>query len=194
KTMLAEALLFASGATTRMGKIEDGTAATDFEPEEHQHQISVQLGMAPIEWNGYKINLIDCPGYADFVGDTVSALRVCDAAIFVVSAVDGVEVQHELIWDMVEDLGLPRFIVINKMDRERASFTNTLAQLQTSFGSKPFPLHLPIGEEHDFKGVVDLLKMHAYDYDQKTPKGVVADTPGDMAALVDENRSKLVEA
>ena len=194
KTMLAEALLFASGATTRMGKIEDGSAATDFEPEEHQHQISVQLGMAPIEWNGYKINIIDCPGYADFVGDVVSALRVCDAAIFVVSAVDGVEVQHELIWDMVEDLGLPRFIVINKMDRERASYANTLDQLQNSFGKKPFPLHLPVGEEQNFNGVVDVLKMHAYSYDQKTPKGVVIDTPDELSSQFEDYRGRLVEA
>ncbi len=194
KTMLAEALLFASGATTRMGKIEDGTAATDFEPEEHNHQISVSLGMAPIEWSGHKINVIDCPGYADFVGDVASALRVCDAVIFVLSAVDGVEVQHELIWDMVEDLGLPRFIVINKMDRERASYAQTLQQLQEKFGSKPFPLHLPVGEEHDFKGVVDLLKMHCYTYDQATPTGKVEDTPGDLSAQVEEYRARLVEA
>jgi elongation factor G len=194
KTMLAEALLFASGATTRMGKIEDGTAVTDYEPEEHEHQISVSLGMAPIEWNGYKINIIDCPGYADFVGDVVSALRVADAVIFVVSAVDGVEVQHELIWDMVEDLGLPRFIVINKMDRERASYENTLAQLESSFGKKPFPLHLPVGEEQNFKGVVDLLKMECDAYDHTSPKGTKQDLPGDLSARIEEGRRRLVEA
>ncbi len=194
KTMLAEALLYASGATTRLGKIEDGTATTDFEPEEHSHQISVSLGVAPVEWNGNKINVIDCPGYADFVGDVVSALRVCDAAIFVVSAVDGVEVQHELIWDMVEDLGLPRLIVINKMDRERASFSNTLSQLRNAFGTKPFPLQIPIGEEHNFKGVVDLLKMQSFAYDQSTPKGSSQDVPDDLQAQVEEYRSQLVEA
>jgi elongation factor G len=194
KTMLAEALLYAAGATTRMGKIEDGTATTDFEPEEHAHQISVSLGIAPIEWNGNKINVIDCPGYADFVGDVVSALRVCDAAIFVVSAVDGVEVQHELIWDMVEDLGLPRLIVINKMDRERASFSNTLSQLRNAFGTKPFPLQIPIGEEHNFNGVVDLLKMQGFAYDQATPKGTTQDIPGDVQSQVDEYRGQLVEA
>lgn len=194
KTMLAEALLFASGATTRLGKIEDGTATTDYEPEEHNHQISVSLGMAPIEWNGYKINIIDCPGYADFVGDTVSALRVCDAAIFVVSAVDGVEVQHELIWDMVEDLGLPRFIVINKMDRERASYENALQQLRDAFGKKPFPLHLPVGEESGFNGVVDLLKMECDGYDQKTPNGTKQELPADLSAQIEEGRGRLVEA
>jgi elongation factor G len=194
KTMLAEALLYAAGATTRMGKIEDGTATTDFEPEEHSHQISVALGIAPVEWNGNKINVIDTPGYADFVGDVVSALRVCDAAIFVVSAVDGVEVQHELIWDMVEDLGLPRLIVINKMDRERASFANTLSQLRNAFGTKPFPLQIPIGEEHNFKGVVDLLKMQGFAYDQSTPKGTSQAVPDEVQAQVDEFRGQLVEA
>ncbi|MEX2538223.1 MAG: elongation factor G [Actinomycetota bacterium] len=194
KTMLAEALLYASGATTRMGKIEDGTAATDYEPEEHKHQISVSLGMAPIEWNGFKINIIDCPGQPDFVGDVVSALRVADAVVFVLSAVDGVEVQHELIWDIVEDLGLPRLIVINKMDRERASFQNTLSQLQQAFGTKPFPLHVPIGEEHDFKGVVDLLKMTSLNYDQKSPKGSSGELPSEIQSQVDEMRGRVVEA
>jgi elongation factor G len=194
KTMLAEALLYASGATTRLGRIEDGTATTDFEPEEHSHQISVALGLAPIEWSGHKINVIDCPGYADFFGDVVSALRVCDAAIFVVSAVDGVEVQHELVWDLVEDLGLPRLIVINKMDRERASFSGTLSQLRDAFGNKPFPLHVPVGEEHDFKGVVDLLKMQCFGYDHKTPRGSAQDVPDDVRAQVDEFRGSLVEA
>ena len=194
KTMLAEALLYASAATTRMGKIEDGTATTDFEPEEHEHQISVSLGIAPIEWNGHKINVIDTPGYADFVGDVMSALRVADAAVFVVSAVDGVEVQHELIWDIVEEMGLPRLIVINKLDRERASYEGTLQQLQDKFGNKPFPLHLPVGQEHDFKGVVDLLKMECDSYDQKTPKGTNAEVPADLQAQVEEYRGRVVEA
>jgi elongation factor G len=194
KTMLAEGLLYASGATTRMGKIEDGTAATDYEPEEAAHQISVSLGIAPIEWDGYKINVIDAPGYADFVGDVMSALRIADAAVFVVSAVDGVEVQHELIWDLVEEMGLPRLIVINKLDRERASFDGTLQQLQDAFGNKPFPLHLPVGEEQEFKGVVDLLKMQCETYDQTNPKGSTVAIPDEMSAQVEEHRGRVVEA
>lgn len=194
KTMLAEALLFASGATTRLGRIEDGTTTTDFEPEEHERQISVSLGIAPVEWNGHKINIIDCPGYADFVGDAQAALRVVDAAIFVISAVDGVEVQHELMWNAVEDLGLPRLFVVNKLDRERASFQRTLDQLREAFGTKPFPLHVPVGEEHDFKGVVDLLKLQAFSYDQKAPKGSSGDIPSEVQAQVDEQRARLVEA
>jgi len=194
KTMLVEALLYASGATTRLGKIEEGTAATDFEPEEHERQISVSLGVAPVEWNGHKINLIDCPGYADFVGDVVAALRAADAAIFVISAVDGVEVQHELIWDMVEDMGLPRLIVINKMDRERASFGRTMSQLQEAFGTKPFPLHVPVGEEHEFKGVVDLLKKQCFSYDGTSPKGSASDIPADVQSTADEQHIRVVEA
>ncbi len=194
KTMVAEALLYLSGATTRMGKIEDGTAATDYEPEEHNHQISASLGLAPIEWNGHKINIIDCPGYADFVGDVVSALRVVEAAIFVVSAVDGVEVQHELIWDIVEDMGLPRLIVINKLDRERASYEGTLQQLKDRFGNKPFPLHLPVGEERDFKGVIDLLEMQCETYDRNNPKGSTVEVPAHLQAQVDEYRGRVVEA
>jgi elongation factor G len=194
KTSLAEALLFASGGVNRLGRIEDGTATTDFEPEENKRQISVSLGMAPVEWDGHKINVIDCPGYADFVGDVVSALRVADACVFVVSAVDGVEVQTELIWDRAQDLGLPCLIVINKLDRERASFSRTMDQLQTAFGTKPFPLHVPVGEEHEFGGIVDLLQMKGFTYDQKTPTGAGGDVPGDVQALAEEYRGRLIEA
>ena len=114
--------------------------------------------------------------------------------MFVVSAVDGVEVQHELIWDIVEELGLPRLFVINKLDRERASFENTLQQLQDAFGNKPFPLHLPVGEEQEFKGVVDLLKMQCETYDQNNPKGSTVAIPDDLSALVEEHRGRVVEA
>jgi elongation factor G len=194
KTSLAEALLFAAGATNRLGRIEDGTATTDFEPEENDRQISVSLGVAPIPWEGFKINVIDCPGYADFYGDVASALRVADACLFVVSAVDGVQVQTELIWDQAQDLGIPSFIVINKLDRERASFSRTLEQLRESFGTRPFPLQVPIGEEHEFSGVVDLLQQRALTYDQKSPKGSPGDVPQSLAAEVEEYRGQLVEA
>ncbi len=194
KTSLSEALLFAAGVTTRMGTVEDGNTVTDFEPEETKKQISVSLALAPIEWSGAKINVLDAPGYADFIGDVRAALRAVDACLFVVSAVDGVEVQHQLIWDVVEDMGLPRLIVINKLDRERASYEGTLQQLQDAFGSKPFPLHLPVGQEHDFNGVVDLLKMECDTYDQKTPKGTNIDVPEALKAQVEEYRVQVVEA
>src|SRR5436309_8561602 len=112
KTTLAEALLFAAGAITRMGKVEDGNTVSDHDPEEVRRGISVSLSLAPIEWNGTKINLLDAPGYADFIGDVKGALRAADACLFVVSAVDGVEVQHEVVWELVAEAGLPRALFI----------------------------------------------------------------------------------
>lgn len=194
KTMLTEALLLASGAINRMGKVEDGSATTDFEPEEAKRQHSVAIGLAPIEWEGHKINLIDCPGYPDYMGDVAGALRATDACLFVVSAVDGVEVQTELVWDLAEQMGLPRMIVINKLDRERASFQRTLDELTDKFGTKPFPLQMPVGEEGSFSGVVDLLQMKGFSYDQKAPSGQAVDVPAELASQVDELRGRLIEA
>ncbi|HVE93052.1 MAG TPA: elongation factor G [Actinomycetota bacterium] len=194
KTMLAEALLYASGASTRLGRVEDGTAHTDFEAEEHARQISIALAMAPIEWKGHKINVIDCPGYADFHGEVVSALRVVDACVFVVSAVDGVQVQTELIWDEAQELGLPCLIVINKLDRERASYEQALAGLQAAFGTKPFPMQIPVGQEQSFSGVVDLLSSTGYIYDQKSPAGTAGEVPADVQPQMEEAHQRLVEA
>src|SRR5829696_8360285 len=129
KTTLAEALLFEAGVVSRRGRVEDGTTVTDFDPEEQQRQLSLSLAVAPFEWKGHKINLIDTPGYADFVGDVMAALRVVDLAVFVVSAVEGVEVQTEVVWKVAAELGVPRMIFVNKLDRERASFERTLDQL-----------------------------------------------------------------
>ncbi len=157
KTTLAEALLLRAGAINRAGRVEDGTTVTDFDPEEQKRSLSLSLALAPFEWKGHKVNLIDTPGYADFIGDVQAALRVADLAVFVVSAVDGVEVQTEVIWKIAAELGLPRMIFVNKLDRERASFERTLEQLRTKFGAGIAPLELPIGEEAAFRGVADLL-------------------------------------
>lgn len=194
KTMLVEALRYASGATTRLGRIEDGTTTTDFEPEEHERGHSIALGVTPVEWEGHKINLIDCPGYPDFMGEVTSALRVADACLVVVSAPDGVQVQTELIWGTAQELDLPCLFIVNKMDRERASHTRVLAELQDHFGTKPFPLHVPIGEDHDFSGIVDLLHLKAFAYDGEAPKGSSEEIPSEVQAQVDEQRSRLVEA
>jgi len=126
KTALAEALLFAAGVTTRMGRIEDGNTVTDFEPEERDRRSSVSLAMAPLTWDDHKVNVIDTPGVSDFIGEVRAALRVADLALFVVSAVDGVEVQTEHIWKLAEEEGIARAVFINKLDRERASFSRTL--------------------------------------------------------------------
>ena len=193
KTTLLEAMLFASGATTRIGAVEDGNTVSDFEPEEIKKGISVSLGMAPIEWNGVKINVLDAPGYADFIGDVRSGIRAADAVILVVSAVDGVEVQTEVAWELAVETGLPRAILINKLDRERASFQNTLDQLVQSFGTQVAPLELPLGEEHDFEGVADLLARKAYRYGSG-PSAEEGEWPDDISGKADPYREKLMEA
>src|SRR4249919_2110614 len=144
KTTLVEALLARSGATPRIGRVEDGTTVSDTEPEEIKRRISLSLALAPIEWDGHKINLIDTPGYADFMGEVEAALAVADLAVFVVSAVDGVEVQTEAIWNRCAQLGIPRMVFVNKEDKERADFHRVLEQLRSTFGSGFAPLELPI--------------------------------------------------
>lgn len=191
KTTLAEALLHCSGATSRLGRVEDGTTVCDFDPEEHKRGISLSLAVAPFEWKGHKINLIDTPGYADFIGDVHAALRVADLAVFVVSAVEGVEVQTEQIWRLAAAQGLPRMVFVNKLDRERASYTRTLDQLRARFGAGIAPLELPIGEEAAFCGVADLLTDTAWTYGGGTPtKGEI---PQDMEALEHQVHDNLVE-
>ena len=192
KTSLTEALLFSAGAINRTGRVEDGNTVSDFDPDEVAKGISISLGLAPFEWKEHKINLLDAPGYADFVGDTEAGLRAADAAIIVVSAVEGVEVQARVAWDICEHLGLPRAIFVNKLDRERASFQRTLDDLSGIFGTKIAPLHLPIGEEHDFKGIVDLLAERAFTYEGGSrSEGPVPDALTDQASPM---REKLVES
>jgi elongation factor G len=193
KTTLLEAMLFASGATTRMGRVEDGNTVSDFEPEEVKKGISVSLAMAPVEWNGVKVNVLDAPGYADFVGDVRSAVRAVDAVLLLVSAVDGVEVQTEVAWELAASAGLPRAILINKLDRERASFERTLDQLVQSFGTQVAPLQLPLGEEHEFEGIADLLSRRAYRYGSG-PIATEGEWPDDISGKADPYREKLMEA
>jgi len=193
KTTLLEAMLFTSGAITRMGTVEDGNTVSDHDPDEQRKQISVSLAMAPVEWNGVKINVLDAPGYADFVGDLRSAIRAVDGVILVVSAVDGVEVQTEAAWELAVEAGLPRAIFVNKLDRERSSFQDTLDQLVASFGNQVAPLELPIGSEHEFKGVADLQHEKADLY----PNGPIAEEaewPDEIHAIADPAREKLMEA
>jgi elongation factor G len=191
KTTLAEALLFCAGAINRQGRVEDGTTTCDFDPEEVKRGISLATAMAPFEYDGHKINLIDTPGYADFVGEVEAALSVADLAVFVVSAVEGVEVQTEIVWKMAAKLGLPRMVFVNKLDRERASFDRTLDQLREVFGAGVAPLELPIGEETSFRGVADLLTDTAITYDSGT--AVTGEIPADMEAREHEVHDNLVE-
>jgi len=191
KTTLAEALLYRAGTIPRLGTVEDGTTMTDFDPEEHARGISLSLALAPFEWKGFKINLIDSPGYADFVGDVHAALRVADLAVFVVSAVDGVEVQTEYPWGVAEDLKVPRMIFINKLDKDRASFDRTLEQLQDRFGAGIAPIELPIGEHAAFHGVADLFRDKAYIYD--SGQAAEMPIPEEMSDRESEIHDNLIE-
>jgi elongation factor G len=191
KTSLAEALLYCSGTVNRLGRVEDGTTTTDFDPEEVKRGISLSMALAPFEHDGHKINLIDTPGYADFVGDVAAALRVADLVVLVVSAVEGVEVQAEAAWRMAAELGLPRMIFVNKLDRERASFQRTLEDLQARFGAGVAPLELPVGEEGAFRGVADLLTDTAYVY--ADGKATSQPIPDDMEAQEHQVHDSLVE-
>ena len=192
KTTLTEALLFCSGAITRQGRVEDGNTTTDFDPEEVKRRLSLSVALAPVEHKGHKINVLDCPGYADFISEVESALRVADLAVFVVSAVEGVEVQTEAAWKIAASLNLPRMVFVNKLDRERASFDRTLEQLQDAFGAGIAPLELPIGEEEAFHGVADLLTDTAITYDG-AGKPTVGAIPDEMEAREHEVHENLVE-
>ncbi len=191
KTTLAEALLFRAGAINRLGRIEDGNTVSDFDPEEHARTMSLSLSLVPFEWKGFKVNLIDTPGSIDFVGDVYAALHVADLAVFVVNAVDGVEVQTQTIWRIADDLNVPRMVFINKLDKERASFQRTLDELKDVFGAGVAPLELPIGEEHEFHGVADLLTDTAFVYDSGHAEK--APIPEEMEELEHRVHDNLVE-
>lgn len=194
KTSLAEAMLYTAKATTRLGRVEDGNTLSDWDPDEIKRHISVSTAVLPIEWRDHKINILDAPGYADFVGETKSALRAADAAVIVLCAASGVEVGSEQVWNYCDEARLPRLVFMNKLDRENANFARTLAQAQEAWGSAITPLHLPIGGEASFSGHVDLLTRTAYTVSAKND-GSVQQTaiPTDMTDAVEEARLALVE-
>ncbi len=192
KTTLAEALLADAGVIGRVGRVEDGTTVTDTEPEEIKRHLSVSTALAAFESHGCKLNLLDCPGYADFFAEVQAGLAMADLAVIVVSAVEGVEVQTEIAWEAAAALGLPRMIFINKLDRERASFDRTLDQLRTIFGAGVAPLELPVGEETDFRGVIDLLRDKAFIYGDDGV-GVEQDVPDELANTEHVVHDALVE-
>lgn len=191
KTTLAEALLFRAGAIARIGTVESGTTVTDYDPEEHDREVSLSTSLAPFEWRGHKINLMDTPGYADFSGDVHAALRITDLAVFVISAVDGIEVQTAYAWRVAEQMKVPRMVFINKLDKERASYERTMAELQEQFGSGIAPIELPIGSEASFHGVADLFREKAYVYD--SGQAEVVEIPEDLIDREHEVHDNLVE-
>ncbi len=190
KTMLAEAFLHFTGATTRLGKIEDGTTVADFEDEEIRRGITLSTALIPLEYKEHKINLLDTPGYTDFVGEVISALRVADGAVVVVDSVAGAEVGTEIAWEYAETFNLPRFVVINKMNRDNADFRKALASVQLLAEKRLIPVQLPWGERSEFKGVLDLLTMKAYEGDGKT----VREIPAAFSDEAETARMELIEA
>lgn len=190
KTTLTEAMLFFTKASNRRGTIEEGNTVTDFDEEEIRRSISLSTALAPIEWGPYKINILDTPGYTDFVGEVRSALRVSELALTVVDAAAGVEVGTELTWTYADDENVPHAVLINKMDRENANFELALNSLSEAFKSQFLPLMLPIGAVDEFKGVVNVLERKAY----LGPKGDIAPVPADMEDQVNELYTQVVEA
>src|SRR5262249_43816840 len=156
KTSLSEAMLFLSGTINRLGRVEEGSTTSDYDPEEMRRHISVQLSLLPFEWAGCKVNLLDTPGYSDFIGEVKEGGRVVDGAVLVFTALTGVEVGTEQAWNYCGEAGCARMAFVNKMDRENANFQRTLDQLQARLGSSLVAIQLPIGAEARFEGVVDL--------------------------------------
>ncbi len=192
KTSLAEAMLFTSGGIDRMGRTDDGTATTDFDPEETRRHISINVGLAPCEWHDKKINVVDVPGYLDFLGEVRSALRVVDAAILVTPAQSDIEVGFEIAWDAAAEGSCSRAVVVNKMDRENADYFAVVNRLRERYGNAIAPVQIPIGQADAFNGVVDLIHMKAYTGVGKEFKEIPI--PDDLKATADEYRAKLVES
>jgi elongation factor G len=190
KTMLAEAFSHFTGATTRLGKIEDGSTISDFEDEEIRRGISLSTAVIPVEYKDHKINFLDTPGYNDFVGEMISALRVSDGAIVVVDSVAGSEVGTEIAWNYCDQFEIPRFVLINKMNRENANFQKARDSVQELSEIRLLPIQLPWGEKQDFKGVIDLLTMKAYADDGKT----ATDIPEELVEEAETAHNELIEA
>ncbi|UCH59964.1 MAG: elongation factor G [Anaerolineales bacterium] len=190
KTMLAEAFLHYTGAITRLGKVEDGTTVSDFEEEEQRRNLSLSTSIIPVEFKDHKINFLDTPGYTDFVGEVISALRVSDGAILLIDSVAGVEVGTEIAWNYCDEYNLPRFVVVNKMNRDNANFKKALDSVQQISEKRLINVQLPWGEKLEFKGVIDLLTMKAYAGDGAKSQ----DIPAEYMEEVENARMELIEA
>lgn len=194
KTSLTEAMLFNSGAVNRLGRVDDGSATTDFEPEEVKRKVTINTALAPCEWRDHKINFIDTPGYADFVAEVKSALRAVDSTLIVLCAASGVEVETEKVWNYASELSLPRIGFINKMDRENADFYSVVDSMKEKFGNGVVPVQLPIGAQDTFKGIVDLITMKAYLAEKNGKEYIESDIPADILEQAEAARMVLIEA
>src|SRR5436853_2171061 len=194
KTSLVSAMLFDAGATPRFGRVDEGSAVTDYDEDEVARKTSIHSALAYIEWNGTKINLLDTPGFAAFILDAKSALRAADAALVVVDGVSGVEVQTEKGWSFAEELDLPRLLVVSKMDKERANFEAAVKSITEAFGRAAVPLQLPIGSESQFQGVIDLVHMRAYTYEKDgSGKPKEGDIPADLQDAAATARERIID-
>jgi len=194
KTSLAASILFDVGATSRLTKVDKGNTVTDFEPEEIERKISISSAVCFAEWKDHKINLVDTPGYSNFLWDTKASLRAVDAAAVLVDSVAGVEVGTEKVWEMLDELGLPRFLAVNKMDRENANFGRAVESIQQFFGRQAVAIQIPVGEEKGFRGVVDLVQMKASLYERDESGKVKEDAvPAELQAEAEKRFKELVE-
>src|ERR687891_1123288 len=194
KTSLNEAILFEAGVVNRLGRVEDGSTVSDSEPDEQEREMSIGASVASFEHDGRKINLIDTPGESSFIADTLGALRVVDAAVLVVNAVMGVEVHTERLWNRANDEGLARLVFVNMLDRERADFFRALDSLKEAFGSHVVATEIPIGSEHETRGIVDLIDLKAFTYEgSDRGNATESEIPEELRAQAEEYREKLMD-
>ncbi|MCK4931513.1 MAG: elongation factor G [Candidatus Aminicenantes bacterium] len=194
KTSLTAAFLFDTGKTTRLTKVDQGNTVTDYDTDEIERQISINSALAHLEWNNHKINIIDCPGYTNFLWDTRASLRAVDAGLVVVGALEGVEVGTEKVWAMLEEFKLPRMLIINKLDRENSNYKQAMESIQQFFGRQAILVQLPIGEEADFSGVVDLIGKKAYLFEKnESGKFKEAKIPEDLKDEAEKKIEALTE-
>ncbi len=194
KTSLAEAILFESGVVNRLGKVDDGTTVCDFEDDEQERGMSIGAAVTSFEHDGRKVNMIDTPGESSFIADTLAALRVVDSAVFVVNGVMGVEVHTERLWRRADEEGLARLVFVNMLDRERADFFRSLESLKSAFGQHVVATEIPIGSEHEVRGVIDLIDMTAFEYeDDGRGNSTQVEIPEELQAQAEEYREKLMD-
>jgi elongation factor G len=191
KTSLVEAILFNTGAIDRMGTVEEGTTVTDFEPEEIDRKITISSAVAHCEWDGYSLNLIDTPGFVNFIEDTRASLRVSDGAVIIVSAISGVKAETEKVWKYSCEFEVPRIVFVNKMDKENASFEMALGEIEKSFETSAIPINIPVSAGPDFKSIVNLITMKAYEYGDRKPRET--QIPADIKDVAEEYRKQLIE-
>ncbi len=192
KTTLVEAMAFAGSLIDRMGRVEDGTTISDYDPEEVKRNFSISTSTIPIEYKGHKINALDVPGYFDFIGEMIASLRVVDSGLIMVDAVSGLEVGTEKAWSLINEYGIPSAIMINKIDRENANFNKVLNQLRDYLGNAVVPIEIPIGEAENFKGFINIVDMKAKEI--KNGKVIDIEIPGDKEDEVNEYREMIIEA